>query len=611
MDFVFVSMPYARFDSKWFANVPNINLGMLNGLLPHQGRSVKSFHFHMEYMSHVKQFGADIERKFINLSHKFGVEYLSLDYVFASLLYPDSYLRSRHRLAERLGPIGLTLNDFEVFREVATSFITTAFFRLEPYLKQTRLVGFSCSHYQLGGSLLMSSKIKQAVPQLPIVVGGKDVAGPFSRQLKGSVEHIDFVALGECEVTVPTLLDYIEGKERHPSNVIYKDEAGRIREPRIEENASLEAFPFPEYDYEALPLPLNEIILPLELGRGCPWGKCTFCPDQAYNIRCQSKTAERVAAELDHYREISPDLRNFFILDSDALKQPDTIVELSKHLEGKGCRFHFAEFRAERMNRKVVKALLDFGEWITPFQVGIETFSDHVLQVMKKGVHALKNVEVLKLVAEMGIPLQFNLFTCYPDMTTEDMNESLRIMDSIIHILVCENIQFFPGEFYLPADCPIFTEIDHYKVQKSSHSLFADMFEGFPMPGFSNYPYAYAFDNHEEQFRMAGAIRKQAERIHKKTKRENFMYYKEEADTLRIQICRDGQKRDYTLQGMEKEIYLCAIEHIRQVKDLPEELGLSPDTVHTILDDFQDKGLILYASDKKTFLSLAMYDDKR
>jgi len=303
---------------------------------------------------------------------------------------------------------------------------------------------------------------------------------------------------------------------------------------------------------------------------------------------------------------VSSDLSNFFILDSDALKEPETIIELSDYLKGKGLSFHFAEFRAERMDRKLVKALLDFGTWVSPFQVGIETFSDRVLSLMKKGVSVLKNVEVLKMVAELGIPLQFNLFTCYPDMTSDDLMENLRVMDIITHLLVCGNIQFFPGEFYLPADCPIFVDIDQYKVQKSMQSLFADMFEGFPMPSYSNYPYAYAFDNYEEQFNIATGIRKKADEIKAKDSRDNFMYYGQDLQNLQIEVCRDGRRKDYTLRGVEMEIYLLAVQRSQRLDKLSGKLKIPHDTVRIILDDFEQKGLILYSSDKKSFLSLAM-----
>ena len=323
MDFIFVSMPYAKFDSKWFANVPNINLGILNALLSEKGKKVKTFHFHLAFEAFLMDCNAEVRENFLKLSAQFGVEFLGLDYVFASLLFEDRYLASRGRFEERLSALQLTLDDFESLREVAGSFVGFSFSNLSQYLKPTTLVGFSCSHYQLSGSLLMCHKIKDACPDILTVVGGKDCAGAFGQELLSNIDLVDFVGIGESEVTIASLLEHVEDSNRPFYNVICRDETGEIRRSPLRENVSVKSLPFPRYDFQDLPVEASEVILPLEFGRGCPWGRCTFCPDESYNVRCQSKTAKQLKAELEYYQDISKALRNFIILDSDALKDQE------------------------------------------------------------------------------------------------------------------------------------------------------------------------------------------------------------------------------------------------------------------------------------------------
>ncbi|MDY6836855.1 MAG: radical SAM protein [Thermodesulfobacteriota bacterium] len=605
MDFVFISMPYSKFDSKWFAHVPNINLGMVEAFLTNKGKRAKSFHFHLKFLAHLRGFDPEIRDNLVKLSDPFGVEYLGLDYLFASLLFEERYSLSRERFEERLHAIGLTLNDFEALREVARAFIEDVFSELLPYLEGTRLVGFSCSHYQLSGTLLMCSKIKNACPDTLTLVGGKDCSGAFAPELLSNTDLVDFVGIGECEVTIASVLDHVHDRKKPLYNVVYRDAGGGIGKSESKENLSLQSLPFPAYDLEDFSIEAQEVILPIELGRGCPWGKCTFCPDKSYNIRCQSKTAHQVTTEIEHYQQLSRDLRNFIILDSDALKIPKMIIELSKSLEGKGLSFHFAEFRAEKMGKKVLESLLRFGTWVSQFQVGIETFSDRVLKLMKKGVGALKNVEVLKMAAESGVPLQFNLFTCFPKMTTEDLMENLRVMDLITHLLVTKNISIHPAEFYLPTDCPIFENIGHYGLEKHSASIFSDIFEDFPMPSYSNYPYPYQFDNDEEQFEMSMMFRKKVEEIERKSPGENFIFYKRASKGLQIAACRDGRHVTHILTPGEEEVYLSAIEKVQRIRTLSKKLGVSSADLCSMLDAFEQKGLILYSSDRKSFLSLA------
>jgi radical SAM superfamily enzyme YgiQ (UPF0313 family) len=605
MDFIFISMPYGKFDSRWFSNVPNINLGILDAFLSQHGKQVKTFHWHLAFVPFLRELGAEIRENFVKLAQQFGVEYLGLDYVFASLLFEDRYQRSRPRFQERLKFIGLTLEDFEALRGVAKAFVDSTFSELCEYLEGTRLVGFSCSHYQLSGSLLMCSKIKEAYPRVQSVVGGKDCAGAFAEELLSNMDIVDFVGTGECEVTVADLLEHLNDRKKPLHNLVFRDAKGKAKKSESKPNLSINSLPFPKYGFTDFPIEPGDVILPIELGRGCPWGKCTFCPDESYHVRCQSKSATKIKAEMAYYQETADDLKNFIILDSDALKDRKLVLELSEYLKGKNLLFHFAEFRAERMDRKVLESLLSFGHWASHFQVGIETFSDRVLRLMKKGVTLLKNVEVLKMVAELGVPLQFNLFTCYPNMTTEDLMENLRVMDRIAHLLVYENIQIYPGEFYLPTDCPVFLDIGQYRLQRSGESVFSDIFLDFPMPSYSNYPYPYQFDNDEEQFNIAARIREKVEDIKGRSPSENFMHYLRTSQGLEITLSQNGARTKHTLSSDEAEIYLSAIEKSQRISNMSKRLGISSAKIRSILDDFDQKGLIIYSSDRKSFLSLA------
>ena len=550
-------------------------------------------------------FNPRLMEKFVSQTEQFGVEYMGLDYVFASLLFEDTYQKSKQLFDERLISIGLTLHDFEELRDAARTFNESAFLRLSPHLREAKLVGFSCSHYQLSSSLLMCSNIKKLYPDIPTIIGGKDCSGTFANDLLRHMDSLDFVGISECEVTIESLLEFIDDHEKDICNVVYREKNGEIKISEPKPNLPISKLPFPQYDLKDFPLETSEIILPIEFGRGCPWKKCTFCPDESYNILCQTKSAERLKAEFSHYQDISKDLRNFFILDSDALKDPRVIIEASRYLRDKDFNFIYAEFRADRMDREILDAVLHFGNWVSNFQIGIESFSDRVLQLMNKGVTVLKNVEVLKAAAELGVPIQFNLFTCFPNMTEDDMKENFRVMDLVTHILASENILIYPGEFYLPTDCPVFLNIDQYGLKKHSASIFSLIFNDFPMPSYSNYPYPYEFDNDDEQYRISGITRKKVEEIKSKSPAENFMVYDISSDGMQITVCREGHKIAHTINAREKDIYLSAIEKSQQILTTSEKLGIPSDTVSAILNDFEQKGLILYSFDRNSFLSLA------
>ena len=70
------------------------------------------------------------------------------------------------------------------------------------------------------------------------------------------------------------------------------------------------------------------------------------------------------------------------------------------------------------LTREQVRLLADAG--VRHIQPGIESLSDHVLALMKKGVTGLRNVQLLKWCKEYGIEVDWNILYGFPGETRED-----------------------------------------------------------------------------------------------------------------------------------------------------------------------------------------------
>ncbi|KPK43327.1 MAG: hypothetical protein AMK74_07095 [Nitrospira bacterium SM23_35] len=178
-------------------------------------------------------------------------------------------------------------------------------------------------------------------------------------------------------------------------------------------------------------------------------------------------------------------------------------------------------------------------------------------------------------------------------------------MDRIMHILVRDTIQIFPGEFYLPADSPIFLNTDQFRLTKSNESIFSSIFDDFSMPSYSNYPYPYQFENDEEQYRFSMELRAKVDEIKGKNAEDTYMVYSAASDGLEIEISHNGRQLKHSLRGIEQKIYLSAVEKIREISMLSPEFGTPAEDVFDILKDFEQKGIILFSADRTSFLSLA------
>ena len=111
----------------------------MKAYLEEKGKHVKTFHCHLEFLPYINGLPLRLKENLLKLTEQFGVEYMGLDYIFASLFFEDRYFKSKERFTERIHSLGLTLTDFEELRGIVRSFIDSCFLKLSPYLKDKGL----------------------------------------------------------------------------------------------------------------------------------------------------------------------------------------------------------------------------------------------------------------------------------------------------------------------------------------------------------------------------------------------------------------------------------------------------------------------------------------
>jgi hypothetical protein len=71
---------------------------------------------------------------------------------------------------------------------------------------------------------------------------------------------------------------------------------------------------------------------------------------------------------------------------------------------------------------------------VTMIQPGVESLSDHVLELMRKGTTGLRNVQLLKWCAELGVEPRWNLLYGFPGEVAEDYDLTARLVRAIWHL---------------------------------------------------------------------------------------------------------------------------------------------------------------------------------
>jgi ribosomal peptide maturation radical SAM protein 1 len=206
-------------------------------------------------------------------------------------------------------------------------------------------------------------------------------------------------------------------------------------------NLQLDDLPVPDYeDYfeQAEDLGIlshagrRKVWLPIETARGCWWGEkhhCTFCGLNATSMRFRSKSPSRVLGELEQQSRRYQSL-NFEAVDNvlDLSYLKDLFPKL-REIEA-GYQF-FYEVKAN-LSREQLKLMAEAG--IAHIQPGLESLSSNVLRLMRKGVRAVQNVNVLRWSRYYGISVSWNLLWGFPGETEEDYIDQAAVIPHLVHL---------------------------------------------------------------------------------------------------------------------------------------------------------------------------------
>jgi ribosomal peptide maturation radical SAM protein 1 len=299
------------------------------------------------------------------------------------------------------------------------------------------IVGFTSTFEQNIASLALARRIKAAHPGIVTVFGGANWEGEMGEELARQFPFVDVACSGEADVSFPAAVEALAaGRDLDEvGGIVHRQGGDVVVTGRQEMVTELDDLPVPDFDDffadQAASRSCGDVTprLLVETARGCWWGAhshCTFCGLNGGTMAFRSKGAGRVLSELHHLVERHGITQISFvdnILDMRYFRSvlPRIAEELPDlHL--------FYEVKANLSHRQV-RALRAAG--VHDIQPGIESMSDHVLELMRKGTTALRNVQLLKWCREFGIQAEWNLIYGFPGETAEDYQAMLPLLEAI------------------------------------------------------------------------------------------------------------------------------------------------------------------------------------
>jgi ribosomal peptide maturation radical SAM protein 1 len=301
-----------------------------------------------------------------------------------------------------------------------------------------KIVAFTTTFHQTCGSLALAKALK-AGPDPPLVIfGGANCEGEMGRQLVDCIPWIDYLCTGEGDDVFPEFVQAALAG-RHPIEIPGILRQGGSREltvPRM--ITDLDEVPAPDYgDYlsRVRSSTLGQSMMPtllFESARGCWWGAkqhCTFCGLNGQAMAFRSKSPERV------FDEMSAMSRTYGIKRISAV---DNILDV-RHIGTLFPRLRDAELGLElfyevKANLKFDQVVLLRAGGVYAIQPGIESLSNDVLRLMKKGCTALQNIQLLRWCLEVGITAAWNLLAGFPGEREDCYTAMAELVPLLTHL---------------------------------------------------------------------------------------------------------------------------------------------------------------------------------
>lgn len=475
--------------------------------------------------------------------------------------------------------------------------------------RRYRVLGISTSFQQNMASLAFAKRVKARHPDVFIVFGGANCQGDMGVELHRRYPFVDAVCLGEGDRTFPELIRCHLKGEAPPDlpGFVLRGENGSTRLPArpVDQVEDLDTLPYPDLsDFysqrEALASPAQcEPVSIFETARGCWWGAkhhCTFCGLNGRMMSYRSKSQRRAYDELNH-------IANRYgrhVVTSDAILDLRYFDEFLPRLAAEGP--DVSMFWQMKANLRPEQLALLSRAGIKRIQPGIEALDTELLKLMKKGCTMLQNVQTLKIAAESGLSVAWNLLYGFPGENPAAYERTARLMPKLRHLQPPANT----GRVFADRFSPYFQRPEAFGVRLEPAAAYSFI---YPFDEAGVREFAYHFHMHSDALDRVGetvAPMRTEQRIWCDHHRDSTLCYDDAGDMLCVTDGRWGRPDSvYRLEGAAAALLrLCW--QITCWNDLRAELSsrFSDADLHTAME--QLIGLDIVLQEGPEFLALPL-----
>ncbi len=589
------------------ARFPSFQLALLKPTLERAGIPVQTFSLFMYFGTQV---GWRVNETLADVYPSMVGEWIWTKAAFGDFAKDDEYYKIyRGNLEAICARAGCSFDDLRRLREnAAPSFIDWC--RTSVDWSRFGLIGFSVVFQQTLASIAFARALKERYPHIPIMMGGATFEDDIAEEIMKGCPQVDYIHCGDADETLPQAIRRVYSGEsmKGMPGIMWRNHGQVVFNGRAPNLADMNKTPVPDFDEYFYARKeggyhwwddAQEVLLPIETARGCWWGvknHCTFCGLNRAGMEFRSKRVEDVIHQLD---ELS---RRYGILDFNAIDniiEPEYINKLFGQLseENSDIRLHY-EVRPS-LSRSQLKHMRKGG--LFSIQPGVESFSTHILKLMKKHTTGVRNLELIKWSTYYGINNLYNILLRFPGETAEDYRTQCEVISKIHHFQAPWAI----AKARADRGSPMYTDPESQSISRLVPSACYDYL--FPKDRFNLSRVSYYFEHEMSNTVEDGQYDEIFAAVDNwqlrwRQRPRPYLRYRKAWATILISDGRNGSPRTTTYTDDYATLYeYCADAHSR--KEISARFDDAP-WVEGALEEFVSKDLMVHLDNR--YLSLAL-----
>lgn len=309
----------------------------------------------------------------------------------------------------------------------------------------------------------ISEITKTIYPQCLVVVGGNHPTVLPQRTMKEG-DKIDFIVIGEGEITFTQLLQALQNSQKEFSNIAglcWRKEKEIIINEKRELIKNLDEIPFPARDIFNLklyyPPPTKKVskenATSIVSSRGCPFN-CIHCPSRIiWHGYIRFRSADNVVAEIEKCVN-EYNLREFNFCDDTFTVNRKRAMEICNKIIAKKLRIYWICFsRVNTIDDELMRIMKKAG--CRKISFGLESGNQRILDLMRKKTTLEQARKAVKIARRQRLKVYGSFMLGNVGETAQTIKETIKFAKS----LDLDNATFFIA-------CP-FPGTDLYQIAKN------------------------------------------------------------------------------------------------------------------------------------------------